>query len=1650
MSHARSHAFANNQRPPDGDSPGGLLGETAGPSGPAPRRGLTRRNIITTAVAAAIFITIAAIAPAQGSPGQTVTSADAGGYTADDLARNLIGDKTPFSGAKFTGSAKAIGLFDGFGSIGMDKGVVLSTGLVSNTPATPANNLSTGSSIPGPNKDTRTGFSFGTAGDADLDAALQAIVPGSRPTKDGISLEFDFVPKSPHLTFKFIFASEEYQEFVGSPFNDVFALLVNGRNCALVGAAKDPIAVNTVNHITNTAFYQDNPANTGTLDTGFDGLTKVMTCDVDVNKGVTNHVKFAIADVNDTVYDSGVFIQAGSFVTEMVDLTGKIYNDANSDGVLQATESGIAGQTVAVYDSTGKFVSETVTDASGSYKISVPIGDTYYVRPVQIKAPLSDGTMMSAVQTYARVSAANPTVVKCRPTDVTSTAGAPCNGAKSPANPDPAANPGGAVADWLTYATVQADTTNATATDFGFSSQGSYGDAVAGPGTIASGAPGHVNGVTADVWLGATVGKYAIPATNGTAHNATDDGVYIDSAVTKIPLEGTILAATKSYPIAGDLSGTAAASAKVKGWVTGPDDNVWNTAAVWNPVVAAGKATGSFQYATSPPTGTPVVQFRANASTVDILQPTNAAGEYYSAARSATPGEIEDYSFKVAEAVYRPAAVTSGDTATFTVAGQSLTANATVKVGAAVAAVSGTAVSLTASAPDATWRVQSVTVKDTVTNAVIATLPFTVAGLTASFSYTPTTGSDVMIVVAFDNAGPSAKESELTLDKDTTQINTNITATVTVRDAAHNPMAGQEVKFSSSDPKVTLSANTCMTTAAGSCWIHVTSSVIGDYPNVLHATVREGAVDAEVTGSPRTLHFTPGTFSPEKSTFTVDPVVTFADKTNWIVANGVAHYTGTLTAKDDGDNPIKNLDVAKIVFSTTSTWITVSAPVVNHGDGTYTVTFTSTHALDATTAKVAYDAMPVVDPVTGVTVTRPVPFKAGPPTPTCTDPTRSGSTLTATPDSLIVGGTSHLKAYITDEFCNPVEGAPVAFSLLPGSAATLTVVNPVTDAAGNAYANVTDDTAETVQAAAKIDFGTPAVPTDITGSPVKITFNSNGFDPYKSTFTVDPVANFADKATWVVADGTSHYTGTLTARDFGNNLLKNLDVAKVVFRTTSADITISSPVVNHGDGTYTVTFTSLKQLTSPTARVAYDGQSVVDGGGTPVQRPVPFKAGGPSTTCSQLTANPTTLVVGGTSHLKAYICDANGNPVEGEPVTFALLPGSSGVLTIVNGTTDAAGNAYANLTNDVAEPVQASAKINTGTPAALTDITGSPVTVTFTSDGFDPYKSTFTVSPVAVFADETTWVTANGTSYYTGTLTARDFGNNLLKNLDVAKVNFTATSAAITISAVVNNGDGTYTTHFSSTTKLTSTTARVAYDGQWVVDAGGTPVLRPVPFKSSGPNLTCSTLTANPSSLEVHKVSTITAYICDGSGNALPGVDVTFALVGTSSATLTIVNATTDAAGNAVARVTDDKAEVVQVSAKIAYGSPPVPTDLTGSPVSVTFTPGPLSYTNSSFDVQPKPDLNNRLTWVEADGVHFYKAILTAKDDYNNPITNLNLADIEFTSSSLLIHISSPIVNNGDGTYEVHYTSTTVMWNATASVKYKGIQVGAASMILFG
>ena len=247
-----------------------------------------------------------------------------GSLTPQQLVQTiLIGNGVSANNVTYTGAPAALGSFNGTASnIGIASGILLTTGNLINAV--------------GPNNLGGQGLDNNRSGDVDLN-----IISGVT-TYDAAVLEFDFIPASDTLRFNYVFSSEEYPEFVGGTVNDAFGFFISGpgisgpfssnsQNVAIIPGTTTPVTINDLNNgdndcdfggpngpCSNCAFYVDN-CNGSTVQ--YDGFTTPLTAMAVVQCGETYHIKIAIADGGDGVYDSGVFLEAGSFGTSGVQIT---------------------------------------------------------------------------------------------------------------------------------------------------------------------------------------------------------------------------------------------------------------------------------------------------------------------------------------------------------------------------------------------------------------------------------------------------------------------------------------------------------------------------------------------------------------------------------------------------------------------------------------------------------------------------------------------------------------------------------------------------------------------------------------------------------------------------------------------------------------------------------------------------------------------------------------------------------------------------------------------------------------------------------------------------------------------------------------------------------------------------------------------------------------------------------------------------------------------------------------------------------------------------------------------------------------------------------------------------------------------------------
>ncbi|WP_100803032.1 T9SS type B sorting domain-containing protein [Ulvibacter sp. MAR_2010_11] len=250
-------------------------------------------------------------------------------YTTQELIEDILVNSTCAQVSNFIlstgtdyGQGNGIGAFDANGSaFPFSAGIILSSGFVVNAP--------------GPNNPAVIN-SDGTSmwlGDADLEANTTAT-----GTENASFIQFDFVPFTTEISFNFIMASEEYNEFFECSFSDAFAFILTDQvtgtvqNLAVLPGTSIPIEVTNIHPevlgtcpaINEEYFGQYNfttvnpdvpsiPAATSPI--YFNGQTAQLTATGTVISGNPYTIKLVVADQGDSLYDIAVFLEAGSFNT---------------------------------------------------------------------------------------------------------------------------------------------------------------------------------------------------------------------------------------------------------------------------------------------------------------------------------------------------------------------------------------------------------------------------------------------------------------------------------------------------------------------------------------------------------------------------------------------------------------------------------------------------------------------------------------------------------------------------------------------------------------------------------------------------------------------------------------------------------------------------------------------------------------------------------------------------------------------------------------------------------------------------------------------------------------------------------------------------------------------------------------------------------------------------------------------------------------------------------------------------------------------------------------------------------------------------------------------------------------------------------------
>ena len=287
---------------------------------------------------------------AGGCEGQlSVSNASALGLTPNQFIQNwLLGSGVTITNAKFNGSSAIItsnqaGSFIASGNalmqMGIDSGMVLTSGQAD--------------FAVGPNNTCGQGADMQAPGDPDL-----SILSGGN-TQDKCVIEFDFIPLSDTIKFRYVFGSEELFSYCNQ-FNDPFGFFLSGpgisgpfsnnsTDIALMPGTSNYVTINNICSQSNSVWcnspqvcgnssYCHNVPQNGGVYYQYNALTYVFTAWHTVQPCATYHIKIAVADALDYVLDSGVFLEKGSFSS--VSLTGPSPVCAGSAGNVYTTAPG--------------------------------------------------------------------------------------------------------------------------------------------------------------------------------------------------------------------------------------------------------------------------------------------------------------------------------------------------------------------------------------------------------------------------------------------------------------------------------------------------------------------------------------------------------------------------------------------------------------------------------------------------------------------------------------------------------------------------------------------------------------------------------------------------------------------------------------------------------------------------------------------------------------------------------------------------------------------------------------------------------------------------------------------------------------------------------------------------------------------------------------------------------------------------------------------------------------------------------------------------------------------------------------------------------------------------------------------------------------
>jgi hypothetical protein len=726
-------------------------------------------------------------------------------------------------------------------------------------------------------------------------------------------------------------------------------------------------------------------------------------------------------------------------------------------------------------------------------------------------------------------------------------------------------------------------------------------------------------------------------------------------------------------------------------------------------------------------------------------------------------------------------------------------------------------------------------------------------------------------------------------------------------------------------------------------------------------TVKVFADGQELSGVSSNLTVVPGTPVTSKSSLSLASAT--------VVSGSSVLVTATL--RDANNNFVPSGVFVTFNKSGGTSSGDFNSAVTNLGNGQYTTTYTGNSAGTAQTISVSVNGVPL-GMTAGLTVIHGAPVG-------------TQSLLTVSAATVSSGNFVTVTANLRDANSNPITSGVVSFSKTGG---TSTGNFGAVIAGGNGiytvqYTGVIAGSSQSIQ----VSVGGVVVP-GISG-----------------TIQVTPGTPAAAKSSLTISLATlpsgQDATVTATLRDANNNVIPS-GVSLGFSKAGGTSTGNFGPVNNAGSGVYTTTYTGVIAGSAQTIGVTIDGAPLG------LSTSVVVVPGIVDETLSSFTLSQSTVPSATTSTFTATLRDLNNNTINsGITVTMSTSGGTStGTLTAV--TAQGAGIFVATFTGLIAGTAK-TAKISVN-GAELSSLAKSLVVVPGAPSSA---QSLLVVSSSTVVSGQSVSLTA----------TLKDVNSNVIPSGVVVNFNKIGGSSTGDVSAVTNNGDGTYVGLYSGLTAGTAQTISISANGITLTPTVSIAVL------AGPPSLAQSSFSISNSTVSSGSFVTVTAVLKDANSNPIPATGIAFAKTGgTSTGTFGSMNAST---GTFSIRYTGVSAGTAQTITIQQSG-----VDIAGLSGAIQVIPGTPSVSKSIFTLTSS-------TVVSGTSVALNATIL---DDNSNPIStgiSVSFTKAGGTSTGDL----SSVVNSGSGHYSASYTGLVAGSAQTLSLAIDGSALGLSKNI---